>query len=71
VNVRNITGEVVYLGAHIGAGLRVEPGEVVEVEGAVVDQLDDAAVIGTPDRPDTFRAWPSSSWEVDSGKGDQ
>jgi hypothetical protein len=42
--------------------LLVEHGQVVEVPGVVVAELDDAYVIGDGDNA---RAWPMAQWELE------
>lgn len=65
VTLRNISGEPLLLG--LRDGRRVDPDEVVRVEGALAkDQPDDAVVIGTGD---DARAYPTSLWsKVATGK---
>lgn len=65
VTLRNISGEPLLLG--LRDGRRVDPDEVVRVEGALAkDQPDDAVVIGTGD---DARAYPTSLWsKVSTGK---
>ena len=57
VSLRNVSGEPLVVGDR-----RVEPDEVVHVEGDLApkrDQPEDGVVIGTGD---TARAYPSSLW---------
>jgi hypothetical protein len=66
VTLRNISGEPLLLGLSPGAR-RVDPDEVVRVEGTLAkDQPDDAVVIG---EGDDARAYPTSLWsKVATGK---
>lgn len=60
VNLRNTSGEPVYLGS--AEGRRVDADEVIHVEGELApkkDQLEDAIVVGTGD---SARAYPTSIW---------
>lgn len=58
VTLRNISGEPLYLG--LRTGRRVEPDEVVRIEGSLAkDQPEDAVVIGDGD---DARAYPTSLW---------
>jgi hypothetical protein len=65
VTLRNTSGEPLYLGSPDGR--RVEPDEVVRIDGALAkEQPDDAVVIG---EGDDARAYPSSLWsQVATGK---
>ncbi len=59
VRLRNTSGEALYLGAN---GKRVEPDEIVAVEGSVdKNSPEDAYVIGD-------RAWPKATWTNTGGK---
>lgn len=65
VTLRNISGEPLNLGTPDGR--RVEPDEVIRVEGVPAkSQPDDAVVIG---EGDDARAYPASTWsKVATGK---
>ena len=64
VNLKNITGEALYLGRPDGR--RIEADEVIHVEGTVAKSSpEDAYVIGTGD---DARAYPKSTWKVTSEK---
>ena len=65
VTIRNISGEPLLLG--LRDGRRVEPDEVVRIEGALAkSQPEDAVVIG---EGDDARAYPWSLWsKVATGK---
>lgn len=66
VTIRNISGEPLLLGLTQGAR-RVDPDEVVRVEGSLAKkQPDDAIVVG---EGDDARAYPTSLWsKVATGK---
>lgn len=60
VNLKNVSGEVVYLGRPDGR--RVEDGEVVHVEGKLAkDSPDDAYLVGSGD---DARLYPHSVWKL-------
>lgn len=62
VNLKNISGEPVYLGRPDGP--RVEAGQVIHVEGKLApkkEQPDDATVVG---EGDDARAYPHAVWKV-------
>ena len=65
VTLRNTSGEPLHLGS--SDGRRVDPDEVVRVEGSLAkDQPEDAIVIGDGDNA---RAYPTSTWtKVATGK---
>lgn len=66
VTLRNTSGESLLLGLHSGSR-RVDPDEVIRVEGSLAkSQPDDAVVIG---EGDDARAYPTSLWsKVATGK---
>jgi len=64
VNLKNVSGEPLYLGRPDGR--RVDDGEVIHVEGTIAKSSpDDAYVIGTGD---DARAYPKSTWKVTAEK---
>lgn len=65
VTLRNISGEPLLLG--LRDSRRVDPDEVVRIEGVLAeDQPDDAVVVG---EGDDARAYPASLWsKVATGK---
>lgn len=65
VSLRNISGEPLQLGLH--GGRRVDPDEVVRIEGPLAKtQPEDAIVIG---EGDDARAYPTATWsKVATGK---
>jgi hypothetical protein len=65
VNLKNTSGEALYLGGT--AGRRVESGEVVHVEGDLAkkaDQVEDAYVVVSGDQ---LVAYPKSVWTAAGG----
>lgn len=63
VNLKNVSGEAIYLGRPDGR--RVEDGEVIHVEGALAkDSPDDAYLIGTGD---DARLYPKALWSNSGG----
>lgn len=63
VRLKN-TGDAVdqYHPAGHAASLHVDGGEVIEVPGDLVEELDDAYLIGAG--PDDVRAWPKARWQA-------
>lgn len=70
VNLKNISGDAVYLGRPDGR--RIEDGEVIHLEGSLApkkDQPEDGYVVG---QGDDARAYPHSVWKLtgDNTKAD-
>lgn len=56
---KNKTGDELHM--QHAEGPTVGPGEVVQVDGDVVEEIDDAYIVGTGD---DARAWPKATWEL-------
>lgn len=62
VNLKNVSGEAIYLGR--SDGRRIEDGEVIHVEGKLAakkDQPEDAVLVG---EGDDARLYPLSVWKM-------
>lgn len=55
---KNISGDELYL--QRAEGPLIGPGEVVDVDGDVTEEISDAYIVGTGDQA---RAWPKATWE--------
>jgi hypothetical protein len=67
VNLKNVSGEPLYLGRP--DGLRIDDGQIIHVEGKLApkaDQPDDAVVVIEADGE--LRAYPTATWSVTADK---
>lgn len=58
---KNISGDELFL--HRAEGPSVKPDEIVEVDGEVTEEIEDAYIVGSGD---SARAWPKATWRVTS-----
>ncbi|MEU8270828.1 hypothetical protein AB0B89_27180 [Sphaerisporangium sp. NPDC049002] len=65
---KNKSGDELHIGR--ADGRRVDAGEVIEVDGELTEEIDDAYIVG---KGDDERAWPKETWELvkEAGKADK
>jgi hypothetical protein len=59
---KNISGSDLRVGR--ADGPTVKAGDVFAVDGEVLEQIDDAYIVGTREDEGGVRAWPKQTWEL-------